>query len=600
MHRGAAGAEDLGSDPWNPYAVGLVDVTAENCAALDIGTRLNEIPGVFQPVRWGIRASVLEARRIVGHDEHEATLDLGPLEDSSQRFQLPRRNPTAGPPRHRIRLGAVQGDDGRVVSEQSNDGPRAVHPEIGKVRLEQISEMLLEPVLPDDTARVDVVVAGYTDELGRRIHEGLNRGAGGGELGARAHGRKVTGEHHQVHASGARELRQAIQFLQRPLETATASPEKVDAPGETLAWPVTHRNAPQTQADVYVAEMKYSHLIYLTRAKDAGYSARTMKLLTVAAQDLPKVLPMRDAVEAMKSAFAALSAGRVVAPQRGVVPVDEVDGISLLMGGYVPGEGLAAKIVSIFDRNRDLGKNVVTGLVLVLDPVSGEPLGLLDGGALTAWRTGAACGAATDLLARPDARTGALIGSGVQAHTQLLAMDAVRNLEAIRVFGLDPAHVDEFIQRLQPEIGACLERAASADEAVAGADVISSATNSPTPVFDGRALAPGAHLNAIGTFRLDRREVDLVTVERATVFVDLVEAALEEAGELVAGIEAGLTRPEEWAEIGDVAMDDKPGRTRRDEITFFKSVGHAVQDVVAAARVMKRASETGLARTVEL
>lgn len=325
-----------------------------------------------------------------------------------------------------------------------------------------------------------------------------------------------------------------------------------------------------------------------------------MRLLTVAAHDLPKLLPMRDAVEAMKSAFAALSAGDVVAPQRGAVPVESVDGISLLMGGYVPGEGLAAKTVSIFNRNRELGKEVVSGLVLVLDPVSGEPVGLLDGGALTAWRTGAATGAATDLLARPDARIGALIGAGVQARTQLLAMDAVRGLDTIRVFGLEPQQVDEFIARLQPEVGARLERVSSAEHAVDGADVISSATNSPRPVFDGRRLVPGAHLNAIGTFTLDRREVDLVTVERATVFVDLVGAALEEAGELVAGIEAGVTRSGDWTEIGDVAARRSPGRTRVDEITFFKSVGHAVQDVVAASRIMRRAAETGMARTVDL
>jgi ornithine cyclodeaminase/alanine dehydrogenase-like protein (mu-crystallin family) len=325
-----------------------------------------------------------------------------------------------------------------------------------------------------------------------------------------------------------------------------------------------------------------------------------MKLLTVAAHDLPKLLPMRDAVEAMKSAFAALSAGQVIAPQRGVVPVAEVDGISLLMGGYVPGEGLAAKTVSIFNRNRELGKDVVNGLLLVLDPKSGEPVGLLDGGALTAWRTGAAAGAATDLLARPDARIGALIGAGMQARTQLRALDVVRELETIRVYGLDADQVADFIEQLQPEISARLEMASSAEEAIDGAHVISSATNSPSPVFDGRRLAAGAHLNAIGTFTLDRQEVDLVTVERATIFVDLVEAALEEAGELVAGVEAGVTRPSEWTEIGNVAARRSPGRVRSEQITFFKSVGHAVQDVVAAARIMKRAAETGLARTVEL
>jgi ornithine cyclodeaminase len=309
---------------------------------------------------------------------------------------------------------------------------------------------------------------------------------------------------------------------------------------------------------------------------------------------------MPDAVEAMKLAFASLSAGRVVAPHRGAVPVEEVDGITLIMGAYAPGEGLAAKIVSIFNRNRDIGKKVVSGLVLVLDPESGEPIGLLDGGSLTAWRTGAATGAATDLLARPDARIGALIGAGIQARTQLLAMDAVRSLERVRIHALDADETAAFIDRMQPEVGARLEWTPSAEAAIEGAQVVCAATNSPTPVFDGRCLEPGTHVNAIGTFTLDRREVDLVTVERATVFVDRVEAALSEAGELVSAIEEGITGPEEWTEIGDVASGRAVGRTRGDEITFFKSVGHAVQDVVTASRVLRRAVERGLAIPVSL
>jgi ornithine cyclodeaminase len=282
------------------------------------------------------------------------------------------------------------------------------------------------------------------------------------------------------------------------------------------------------------------------------------------------------------------------------VPVEEVDGITLIMGAYAPGEGLAAKAVSIFNRNRDLGKRVVSGLVLVLDPVSGEPIGLLDGGSLTAWRTGAATGAATDLLALPDARIGALIGAGVQARTQLLAMDAVRSLERVRIHALDPDEVDRFIDRMQAEIDARLEKAPSAEAAVDGAQIVCAATNSSSPVFDGRRLDPGTHVNAIGTFTLDRREVDLVTVERATVFVDQVESALKEAGELVAAIEAGVTRPEDWTEIGDVVSGRTAGRSRADEITFFKSVGHAVQDVVAASRLMRRAADSGLAIPVRL
>lgn len=331
-----------------------------------------------------------------------------------------------------------------------------------------------------------------------------------------------------------------------------------------------------------------------------GYSSRTMKLISVAAADLPKVLPMREAVEAMKSAFASLSAGRVVAPPRAALPVKDVDGITLLMGALVPGEGLAAKTVSIFNRNRDLGRPVVTGLVLVLDSESGEPVGLIDGAALTAWRTGAACGAATDLLARERCRVGALIGAGVQAATQLLAMDAVRELEEIRVFGIDAPQVARFVERMQPEVRARLGAASSAERAIDGADVVTTATNSPVPVFDGRQLSAGTHLNAIGTFTLDRREVDYVTVERSTVFVDLVAAAREEAGELVAAARRGMTEPRDWTEIGRVAAGDAVGRRSDDEITFFKSVGHAVQDVVAASRALRRARETGAGREIEL
>jgi ornithine cyclodeaminase len=299
-----------------------------------------------------------------------------------------------------------------------------------------------------------------------------------------------------------------------------------------------------------------------------------MRLLTVAADDLPKVLPMAEAVEAMKAAFAALSTGHVAAPQRAVVPIADSGGTTLLMGAYVPDRGLAAKTVSIFDRNRDLGKPVVSGLVLVLDPDSGEPVGLLDGGALTAWRTGAACGAATDLLARRSVRRGALIGAGVQARTQLLAMDTVRDLETIRVHSLDARQVEDFIDRLQPEVRASLEPAASADAAIEEAD--------------------------IGTFTLDRRELDHVTVGRSTVFVDLVQAARKEAGELMAAVERGVTTPDDWTEIGLVAAGKAIGRRSEEEITLFKSVGHAVQDVVAASDAMRRAREAGLAREVEL
>jgi alanine dehydrogenase len=325
-----------------------------------------------------------------------------------------------------------------------------------------------------------------------------------------------------------------------------------------------------------------------------------MKLMTLPATDLPRALPMREAVEAMKSAFATLSTGRAAAPQRGVIPVADADGITLLMGAYLPGEGLASKTVSIFHRNTALGKKAINGLVLVLDPETGEPLGLLDGAGLTAWRTGAATGAATDLLAREAISVGAVVGAGVQARTQVLAVDCVRHLEVIRVYALEQEQAERLVDDLQSDTRARLTAVASSADAVREADVVCTATSSSTPVFDGRLLRPGAHLNAIGTFTLDRREVDDATVERSRIFVDLVQAALEEAGELVAALEAGLTTSDEWTELGLVAAGLADGRRSPDEITFFKSVGHAVQDVAAAARALRAAASLGLGREVEL
>ena len=309
---------------------------------------------------------------------------------------------------------------------------------------------------------------------------------------------------------------------------------------------------------------------------------------------------MRDAAEAMKRAFAALSVGQVVAPHRMHLPAHGSEDCALLMGALLPGEAFATKIVSIFHSNAHRGLPVVSGLVTILDPETGVPAGLCDGGALTAWRTGATSGAATDLLARPESRIGAVFGSGAQARTQLLAIDAVRDLEEIRVFGPEPDAVAAMIAELSSRTRADLTAATYSAAAVDDADVICTATSSSVPVFDGTLLKPGAHVNAIGTYTLDRRELDLETVGRARVFVDLVAAALDEAGELVHGIEAGVTNPAEWTEIGDVAAGRAAGRRDPTEITVFKTVGHAVQDAVTAALLLDAARRTGAAREIEL
>jgi ornithine cyclodeaminase/alanine dehydrogenase-like protein (mu-crystallin family) len=330
-----------------------------------------------------------------------------------------------------------------------------------------------------------------------------------------------------------------------------------------------------------------------------------MNLLALSADDLRRALPMDATISAMKDAFAALSTGEARMPVRSAVPVEPVDGVALLMGAYLP-EGtstdvsLAAKVVSVFHRNDTLGKPVVNGVLLILDPNTGEPTALCDGGFLTAWRTGAATGAATDLLARSDAKTGAVIGCGEQARTQVLGIDAVRTLRTIRVHGRRGERVRALIDEVQPRCRAALVAAGSPAEAVRGADVVCAATNSRTPVFPGDALAGGAHVNGIGSFTLEMRELDETTVDRAKIFVDSVPAALEEAGELVHALREGRTKKEEWTELGLVVAGQAEGRQRPDEITLFKSVGQAVQDAAAGALALRRARESGLGRMVRL
>jgi ornithine cyclodeaminase/alanine dehydrogenase-like protein (mu-crystallin family) len=324
-----------------------------------------------------------------------------------------------------------------------------------------------------------------------------------------------------------------------------------------------------------------------------------MRLLILSADDIHRALPMPDAIDAMKTAFAELASGGACSPPRLHVPVG--DAVTLAMAAHGPESGLAAKIVSVFPANRDKGLPAVTGIVIAFDPETGLPTAILDGTALTAWRTGAASGAATDLLANPDARTGAIIGSGPQARTQAIAIDAARDLESIRVHSLDtPDQIRSFVEETQPHLGARLQVASSSGDAVRDADVICTATSARAPVVSRADLKPGAHISAVGSFTLDMRELDDDTIAEATVFIDEREAALAEAGELVGAWRAGRSDPDRWIELGRVASGDHPGRTSRDEITLFKSVGNAIQDAAAASATVRRAGDLGLGRRIEM
>lgn len=330
-----------------------------------------------------------------------------------------------------------------------------------------------------------------------------------------------------------------------------------------------------------------------------------MELTLFSAADVRRALPMAKAIEAVKAGYVQLSTGRAQVPLRTHLSVADGDS-TLIMPVYSPGAdgedgALGLKVVSVFNSNPPRGLPLIHALVLAVDPATGAPLAIIEGGALTAIRTGAASGAATDVLARPDAAVVALFGAGVQARRQLEAVCTVRRVEQVRLFS--PVGAEAFAAEMagQGPIPADIAIVDSPRAAVADADIICAATTARTPVFDGRDLKPGAHVNAIGSFTPDMQEIDVATVRRALVVLDSREAALAETGDLIIPLNAGqITLDHVSTEIGEVIAGLKPGRTSPEQITFFKSVGVAVQDGVAARIVVRNGAALGLGTRVEL
>ncbi len=313
-------------------------------------------------------------------------------------------------------------------------------------------------------------------------------------------------------------------------------------------------------------------------------------MLILDAQQTRAALPMPELIEAMKEAYAALTLGKAQVPLRSRLEIPPHEAATLLMPAYVQtegGEALAVKIVSLFPRNPARGLAFIQAAVLALEPDTGRPLALLEGAVLTARRTGAASGAATDLLARPDSRVAAIFGAGTQARTQLEAVCAVRPIETAWIYDPDAARVEAYIAEMQPQVRARLRAASSPRQAVEGADVICTATTATAPVFEDAALKPGVHINGIGSYTPQMVELPPETLRRAAVFVDSREAVLAEAGEIIAAVEAGLLSPQDLTELGAVIAGAAPGRKDDTQITVFKSVGVAVQDALAARLAMR-------------
>ena len=327
-------------------------------------------------------------------------------------------------------------------------------------------------------------------------------------------------------------------------------------------------------------------------------------MLILNASEVRQALPMAAAIAAMREAFAALTQGTVQAPPR--IALDSPGGGTTLVMPALLEAGdarcLSVKAVSVFPGNRAKNLPLIHAAVLLIDAETGKIDALIEGGALTAIRTGAASGLATELLAKQESRVAAIFGSGKQARTQLEAVCTVRPIKKVWVCSPTPGNAEAFAAQAAGRGWAPPEVSCTRDpsEAVADADVICTATTSPSPVFDDRDLKPGVHINAVGSFQPHVREVPGETVARSRIFVDSREAALEEAGDILQPIAAGLiTAGDIFAEIGELVLGQTDGRTPDNQITFFKSVGVAVQDTAAARVVLESARRMGLGRTID-
>jgi len=326
-------------------------------------------------------------------------------------------------------------------------------------------------------------------------------------------------------------------------------------------------------------------------------------VLILSRKDLEAVMTMKETIEVVEHAFKELTIGTARMPTRVGLTVFDRAGWMGVMPAYLSEIGsLAAKIVAVFEGNPSK-HNLPTVLATVTlnDASTGYPLAFMEGTYITAMRTGAAGGVAAKYLARKDAKAVGIFGTGVQARTQLLAVNEVRDVEKVYAFDISANQSKKFAEDMSKVMGVDIETANSPEVVVEKSEIIVTATTSRTPVFDGRLLTQGIHINAIGSFRPDARELDDDTVLRSKVVVDSREATLVEAGDIVIPLKANvISQTHIYAEIGEIITGKKRGRISDDEITLFKSVGLGVQDAAAAYLAYKKAREAGVGFEADL
>jgi len=323
-----------------------------------------------------------------------------------------------------------------------------------------------------------------------------------------------------------------------------------------------------------------------------------MDLLIINAAEVRRLLPMAACMEAMASALMALGRGEAQNPLRSATWLPEQRGILLAMPALTE-EVLAIKVITVMPGNHGTPWESHMGAVMLFEAQHGRPLALMDASEITAIRTAAVSGLATQLLAREDAGDLALLGAGVQARSHLLAMLEARPLRRVRVWSRSAAGREAFLRWADAGPDVEVEAVASAQDAVAGADLICTTTAAAEPVLQGAWLTPGAHINAVGASTATTRELDSAAVAMASLFVDRRESTLTESGDFLIPLqEKRIDESHIRAELGEVLLGQAPGRSRDDEITLFNSLGLAVEDLAAAQLIWREAQRQGVGTAV--
>jgi len=326
-----------------------------------------------------------------------------------------------------------------------------------------------------------------------------------------------------------------------------------------------------------------------------------MEIRVLRGAEVRNLLPMRECIELMRKTMIAVSEGRVVLPLRSVMALPGGRGMLGNMPGYIAEpECFGVKLVSLMPRNKPPQHSSHLGLVLLFEAEHGCPVALVDAAEITAIRTAAASGLATRLLARQDASDLAILGAGEQARSHLEAMLCVRPLRRIRVWARDPDKARSFAATEGAKHAVAIETSATARDAVENADIVCTLTKSREPILEGEWIAPGAHLNLVGSSIATAAEIDTPAVVRARFFVDCRDSTIHEGGEYLRALQAGAILPEHiLGEIGEVANGSKAGRLSAADVTLYKSLGIAPQDLASTHYVLERARAAGVGQVID-